>query len=477
MVSLTGISVSFSNHDLVEPAPGTIGAKKAVPRVKKVDKVPEASDTEEEVAPKPSKKQKTTAKKAPAAKAPTAKTHRAPATMRVSRVKEVAKPIPEEMNDDENAMDVDTPMAEAPPPAWAVGLQNTLIGLHGKADNASTRFDDMKDTIDKNSNDIEALGTRFNEMDVKSDNQATKFTKQATVIATNVGAGFKELSGQLKETQDTILQHSLGIAKNEQEINKTKKRVDTISKEVKELATKFNDLLEQAYPRDRGDTQHEELKEILGNLAGTCVDTEDRTKTNFKTILKKIDDLMRMVRLIEGRTRVPVQEEQEDRNEDRDDDQGSDRSMGSEHEGEGDTDDSDGGSDSDDSGNGRSGCSTAWNNIMIEYHNGTTSHGQEEIVDQESAEEQPREELRTSHTAVPDESTRGGRHSPSRPNIDRAMNEEDVVDYGDSTIFEIPYTGERRGYQNDVYAAHIAAPKQVSQVPVPISRCILTFPG
>lgn len=486
------LSEPISYYDLVEPAPEPQKAtrKKAVSRGEKVEVVEEASeddtdldDEEEEVVVhKPAKKQKiahtakTPAKKAPAVKTPAKKATRTAAPKNGGRQK-VVKPVPEEIDEDSDGMDVDDDqaMTDAPPPAWAAGFQSNFINavtgqtttlrseIHtvqetltdqftGQFQTLDTKWDNLAAAIDNHSNDIEALGTRFNELDVKHEQQTTAFSadiltkleEQTATIAADFDtklddhtdsmnaksdANSQKLSGQihnvaekLKETQEAIQQHSQDIAKHGQEIEGTNKRVDGIAKEVEELRTKFEEMVKQTYQRNQGDTHYEETKEILGQLSDTCLDTEERTKT----ILKEFDELKRMVCSVESRTRHLIQEGgEEDYNDeyDYDHEHEPDSDMGSDHEGEGDSDEDS----HDESGNG-GGVRDAVNNGTDEFKE----------VSRDRADEQLQ-----------------------RRNIDRVVTEEDEVDYGNSTMILAP-PGEHRGQQST-----IAVSKQVNQVPNP----------
>lgn len=458
------------NIDKPAPEPKTTTRTKATARGKKVqqtedaegdDMVLDENDEEEEVAQPAKKQKKTAAAKTPVVKTPAVKPPR-PADRGRKSAKKVIDVAPEEIDDDADVMDVDEDqlMVDAPPPAWAVGLQTNMIGafttqnttlqgeihtvqetmtgqfqtIDNKVDTVSNQVqtldDQLKDTkaaIDKHSDDIDALGTRFDSMDVKMD---VKMEEQTTAITAQFDIKFEEQTATF----------GAAVGKVNNRVDDTDKKVNGLAKQVEELGAKFTEFLEQTDLRQQVNTRFEEKKDILSDLAATCLDTEKRTektekrtKNELKTVIKKVDELKSMVRAIDERTRLFVQEaDEEDGDEDHNDDHEDDRDMDSDHDDEGDEDDEGG----DDSGNGGGGRDA--------LENGTTSHEQEELGPEDSVAEQLRAELHTAHMARPDDSAQGRQYSPPRPNINLVVCDEDIADYGNTTLEPETPPGERR---------------------------------
>ncbi|QDS69245.1 hypothetical protein FKW77_001919 [Venturia effusa] len=423
------------------------GRKKANTRTKKPAPVEEPEDeqvaaeedSEEEAPQQPAKKQK----KTPAAKAAAVKPARAAAPKRRARGanKNTAETVHEDGTDDNgDVMDVDDDqdMVDAPPPAWATGLQTNLIGafttLTGRFQTMTGRYD----------TDIGTLGTRFDEMDVKFDEQTTAITADfdtkleghADSINATFDTKFGELSGQvqsvaekLEETEEVLRQHSNDIAG-------TNKRVDSLAKEVARINTKLKQLSE-------GNMYHKETSDALYNL-------DKRTKSEFKTSRGQLDELKSMVRTIADRISLLYPPANEEHHDDSDFDHDSDRGEYT------DDDDEDGDSDSnDDTGNGGGGAMEAEPGRRERSETQQEdSEGEYQDVLMDSAEKQLYTESRAARMTAFSQSAPPP--PTPRPIINRLEYNGDEVDYGNTTLeIETP-TGQHRNEQGAT-----AAPDQV----------------
>lgn len=434
-----GFLQPIPDHNVIEPAPAkkTTRAKTAPTRVTRKKKTQQVvtdedddialaeddNEDEEEVVPKPAKKQKATAAKTPTAKASTAKIARAPATKRKVRVKQVVEPVAEEIDDRGNAMDVDDPqaMVDATAPVWAVGMQDALTAQFETLDSKLTSAND------KYSNDIEALGTRFDDMDVKFDDQTTAISADFDTKLEEQTDGFNARLDEQTVTFKGAIDHV-----NER-VDNTNIKVTTLEQRMDSLENKVNDF------KSAGSFQ-QAATDRLGKLEQGQTQLLTRYDDRFTRLDNSVAGVSAKLRGLGAPGQRPSGRNEDEAEGDRDSDSDSDSESGSE------------------SGNGDGVNMKIWNGIVGELQNGTTSHEPEESDDENSAEEQ-NEELHNAHMMAPDESTQGRQYPTTHLNINRVVTDEDEADYGDSTIFESP-ASERRGQQSHLHAAHMEMPDE-----------------